>query len=91
MFNLSNNKNKIVITDKIWLTEENKWQACVQQVKNTKDTIIAACFDDSSQKIETFFSRHDLPTDKIITAREFARNYIQNNELIFAEHYHLTV
>jgi hypothetical protein len=73
------------------LTEENKWQACVQQVKKEKDTIIAAWFDDSSQKIETFFSRHDLPTDKIITAREFARNYIQNNELIFAEHYHLTV
>jgi hypothetical protein len=70
-------------------TEENKWKACVQQVKKEKDTIIAVWFDDSSQKIETFFSSHDLPTDKIITAREFARNYIQNNELIFAEHYPL--
>jgi hypothetical protein len=37
------------------LIEENKWQACVQQVKNEKDTIIAVWFDDSFQKIETFF------------------------------------
>lgn len=89
MFNLSNNKNKIVITDKIWLAEENKWEACVQQVKNEKDTIICVWFDESFQKIETFFSSHGLPTDKIITARELARNYIQNNALIFAEHYPL--
>ena len=90
MFNFSgNNKSKIAITDKIWLTEENKWQACVQQVKNEKDTIICVWFDDSFQKIEAFFSAHGLPTDKIIPARELARNYIQNNALIFAEHYPL--
>jgi hypothetical protein len=90
MFNFSNkDKNKVVITDKIWLTEGNKWQACVQQVKNEKDTIIAVWFDDSFQKIEAFFSSHDLPTNKIITGRELARNYIQNNALIFAEHYPL--
>ena len=90
MFNFSgNNKSKIAITDKIWLAEENKWQACVQQVKNEKDTIICVWFDDSFQKIEAFFSGHGLPTDKIIPARELARNYIQNNALIFAEHYPL--
>ena len=56
MFNFFGKKpSKIVVTDKIWISKEIKWQACINQVMNEKDTIIAVWFDENFSELETFF------------------------------------
>ena len=90
MFNFFGKKpSKIVVTDKIWISKEIKWQACINQVMNEKDTIIAMWFDEAFSELETFFSGHGITTDRILLVRELAPNYIRNNQLIFAGHYPL--
>jgi hypothetical protein len=90
MFNFFGKKKQSrIVVDKIWLSEVNKWQALVNEVRKEKDTIIALWFDETVHKLETVFSAQGLPTDKIFAVRELARNYIENNSLIFAEHYPL--
>jgi hypothetical protein len=88
MFNFFG-KNRVAVIDKIWLAEANKWQACVEKVKQEKDIIIAVWFDETFDKIRNLFLDAGLPKGNISAARELARNYIQNNALIFAEHYPL--
>ena len=92
MFNFFGKKKEkaVTVADKIWLSEAGKWQACANQAKDNGNTIIAVWFDDSFQKLEMLFSKEGLSIDKIIMARELARNYIENASLIFAEHYPLS-
>jgi hypothetical protein len=91
MFNLFGKKKqgKIVVANKVWLSETKKWQALVDQVTREENTIIAVWFDETLDKLETFFSSHGLSTDKVYLARELAGHYIPGNQLIFAEHYPL--
>lgn len=89
MFHFGNKKEKIVVTDKVWLSETAKWQACINEAKKNNNTIFVVWFDESFQKLETFFSENNLPTDRIFITRELARNYVQNSQLIFIEHYPL--
>ena len=91
MFNFFGKKkqDKIVVTNKVWLSETKKWQALVDQVTREENTFVAVWFDETLGKLETFFSSHGLSPDKVYLARELAVHYIPDNQLIFAEHYPL--
>ncbi len=91
MFNFFGEKkqNNIVVKDKVWLCEGNKWKACMNVAKEGKSTVFAVWFDATYRKLETLFSSNGLPADNIFVTRELARNYVQKVPLIFAEHYPL--
>lgn len=90
MFDLfKKDKNRINITDRIWLSEANKLKACAMQVKNDGGVFIVAWFDETITKLESYFSELHLPLTTIVAARELARHHLNNNRLIFAEHYPL--
>ena len=91
MFNFFGKKkqDKIVVTNKVWLSETKKWQALVDQVTREENTFVAVWFDETLGKLETFFSSYGLSPDKVYLARELPGHYIPDNQLIFAEHYPL--
>ena len=89
MFNFFGKKKQIVVSDKIWISKESKWQACKNHLINENDTILAVWFDETFSDLKSFFPDQEIATDKIFLVRELARNYLQNNQLVFTEHYPL--
>lgn len=89
MFHFKKKKERIVVMDTVWLTEQAKWMGCMEAAKKNKDTVFAVWFDESFRKIEKFFSDNNMPTDHIFITRELGHNYIQKPPLIFVEHYPL--
>lgn len=90
MFNLFGKKqNRIIVIDKIWLSESVKFQGCLNEAIKNNDVVIAVWFDDTYRKLEKLFLNNGLTTDRIFMSRQLARNHIQNCSLVFAEHYPL--
>jgi hypothetical protein len=90
MFNLfGKKKSSVTVKDLVWLTEEVKLRAIVNEYKRNNNIVIAAWFDSTYRKLENLFSDNALPTSNIYMVRELASHYLKNNFLIFAEHYPL--
>ena len=90
MFNLfGKRKPSTLVKDLIWITEEVKLQAILNEYKKNNNTILAVWFDATYRKLETLFSNNGLSATNIFMVRELASHYLKNNPLIFAEHYPL--
>jgi hypothetical protein len=90
MFNLfGKKKSSVLVKDLIWLTEEGKLKAILNECKKNNDTVIAVWFDNTYRKLETLLTDNELPTANIYIVRELTSHYLKNNLFIFAEHYPL--
>ena len=77
------------VIDKIWMTEENKLKALVEIAQINPDTFFVAWFDDSRNQLEEIFTKENLMVQNIISARQCNGHLVQNNPMIFIEHYPL--
>lgn len=89
MFGLFKKKEKgIPVTDKIWMYEKGKWQACLEHFLKFRETVFIAWFPETQQKLRLFFESRNLPATGIQLAG-FVHSIPVNGPVIFLEHFPL--
>src|SRR5688572_2960160 len=86
MFNLFGKSSKgPKVIDKIWLSKQGKWKACVQMVKIDPSVLLVAWFE------ETFLEIQSDPAlaQNIIKAEHLSYDKVVGRMVVFAEHYPL--
>jgi len=90
MLNLFKKKNaEIKVIDKIWMTQEGKWNAFADLAKKDPGTFFIAWFDETRQQLENIFTAKNLSLQIIIAARECSNHQLIDKPVIFIEHYPL--
>jgi hypothetical protein len=85
-----NEANKIKITDKIVLTQNAKWENCLNARQQNKQTVFVAWFDETADTYKDYSVLHAGEQPEIYLARDMQFVYIQNNApVIFLEHFPL--
>lgn len=77
------------IINRIWITEEAKWNGCIEETKSKPETIFIAWFDETLQQLETIFNKENLPVTNIYLTRQVANYVLQNKRIVFIEHHPL--
>jgi hypothetical protein len=77
------------ITDKIWMTQDGKWKAIIELAKTNPAAFFIAWFDETRQYLEDLFNKEGLPVQNILSVRGCSGRQLQNNPVVFAEHYPL--
>jgi hypothetical protein len=91
MFNLFRKKVPAIrIIDKVWMNEASKRKALIEEWKKNKNVVFVFWFDETLQTFEIELAKQTTEAAKLFTAREVSSVHIENNPLIFAEHYPLT-
>jgi hypothetical protein len=90
MFGLFKKKDKgVPVTDHIWMTEQAKWQACLDFYLQNKQTVFVAWFEESRNKLKAFFAAKGV-TDTVVYDAGFYNTMPANNDqVIFVEHFPL--
>ena len=78
---------QVQIFDKIWMSEQWKWQACTEQLLQNKELVIAVWFEETYHKLCEAMGAPSL-TDRVVHTRQLV-SAAQYNSIIFAEHYPL--
>ena len=82
-------KNESVkTTDVIFISSAAKLHACTEQVRKITNTIFIAWFEETLQQMQAFFKEQNVIV-QIILYRQATIHLINNNNVIFAEHYPL--
>jgi hypothetical protein len=85
-----NEANKIKIIDKITLTQSAKWENCLNEWGQNKQTIFIAWFNETADAFKSYASSHTTGQPEIFLATEMQFVHIQNESpYIFIEHYPL--
>jgi hypothetical protein len=88
MFNLFKKKDDSVkVIDKIWMSQEAKWNGILELWKKDQDLIIIAWFPSTRQLLETLFAKSATPTASLLLAREVHSSQLSGKNIIFAEHH----
>lgn len=78
---------QLQVQDKIWMSEQWKWQACTEALMQNKNLLIAVWFEETYNKVTSSIGAPSL-TDQIVLTRQLHDN-VQSHSIIFAEHYPL--
>lgn len=87
MSGTSDQQIRLQVSDKIWMSEQWKWQACTEQLLQNKNLLIVAWFEETYHKICSSIGAPSL-TQQIVLARQLTHP-VQPSPIIFAEHYPL--
>ena len=87
MMGTSEQEIQLRITDKIWMSEQWKWQACTENLIQNKNLIIAVWFEETYHKICSSIGAPSL-TQQIVLTRQLTSAH-SSHPIIFAEHYPL--
>ena len=90
MFNLFKKKEESVkVIDKIWMTQESKWNGLFELWKKDPEIVIIAWFSSTLHHIETLFSNETSSAVSLFSAREIHSSQLSDKKIIFAEHHPL--
>lgn len=91
MFNFFKKKEfpSIKIHDKVWMSENAKFEHIGQELKKENNTFYIFWFDETRQRAESFLSSEITSLISFVTAREIIMNTEAGKKIIFAEHYPL--
>ena len=87
MFGLFKNSSKgVKVIDKVWISKQAKWNACVQMVKMDPSLLLVAWFE------ETFREIRDNPdlSQNVIKAENISYDKTVGRMVVFSEHYPLS-
>ena len=82
-----NKGNDIIVVNKIWIDKQQKWNACLQMLKENSAIIFVTWFDDTFTQLDHFLQSQNFYS-KVIMYRQALQ--AQSNNYIFAEHYPLS-
>jgi hypothetical protein len=90
MFNLFKKKEASVkVTDKIWMSEEAKWNGIVNEWKENPQLVIITWFDATYRHLQTVFAENTTSPVSLFIARQVTGPELAGRKIIFAEHYPL--
>jgi hypothetical protein len=93
LFNLFGKKDddapESIFTDRTYMSETAKLNACVALAKAQPDTLFICWFSETLKKFKTIFAEHQLDEMKVIDAKNMHSGMMQNKNAVFAEHYPL--
>ncbi|SRR6266542_2452175 len=84
LFEKEDAKSKII--DRVFVSSIAKQNAILEKIRNQTNSIIVTWFDESYRQIETLLQSNNLKAE-IYMARQIAAHHIQNNQVLFLEHY----
>ena len=87
MFDLFRKSSKgVKVIDKVWLSNQAKWNACGQMIKLDPSVLLVAWFDETFQEIE---SNPGL-AQNVVKAESLGYDKTVGRMIVFAEHYPLS-
>lgn len=87
MFGLFKKKEPTInVINKVWMSENAKWNGCLQLLKVNPNIQFVAWFDETYQKLNAFLEKNHYQ-HKVIMYRQAISS--QSNHYVFAEHYPL--
>jgi hypothetical protein len=88
MFNLFKKKDgSVKVIDKIWMTQEGKWNGILELWKKDPDMAIIAWFDSTLRHLETLFAKETTSPVSLFLARSIHSSQLTGKNIIFAEHH----
>jgi hypothetical protein len=88
MFNLFKKKEESVkVIDKIWMTQDAKWNGILELWKKDPGIVIIAWFDFTFRHLETLFAKETTSAASLFSAREIHSSHLTGKKIIFAEHH----
>ncbi len=88
MFNLFKKKEgKVKVIDKIWMSQEAKWNGIVSLWKKNPGMVIISWFDSTLRQLELVFARETISPASLFSARAIHSSQIAGKNVIFAEHH----
>jgi hypothetical protein len=88
MFNLFKKKEgSVKVIDKIWMTQEAKWNGILELWKKDPELIIITWFDATLRHLETLFAQETTSPVSLFAAKEVHSSHIAGRKIIFAEHH----
>ena len=78
-----------IFKDKVYLTTEGKWYACLQLAKTQPQVIFIAWFNETAKTYKTFFAQNEIDEDRITTVDKIDMTILKNHQPVFLEHYPL--
>ena len=90
MFGLFNKKKKsLIIHDKIWTTENSKFNACTEFKKDNPEVIFIAWFEETKNNLQAYFEEHIIEEEILLAERLTLTHH--DKDFIFVEHHPLQV
>jgi len=89
MFSFGKKKETTEVTDIVFMHAVAKWHACLQALQKDAATIFITWFEETQQQLQEYFTAQNAVNTTVILYREAAAHLINNNPVIFAEHYPL--
>jgi len=74
------------IINKVWASKQQKWNGCLQLLKERPSTQFVVWFDETFSELKLFLEQHNRPS-KVIMYRQVALSHAA--DYVFAEHYPL--
>jgi hypothetical protein len=78
-----------IFTDRTYMSETAKTNACIAFAKAQPDTLFICWFSETLKKFKTIFAEHKLNEMKVVDAKNMHSGMLQNKNAVFAEHYPL--
>ena len=86
MFNLFKKSSKgIKVIDKVWLSTQAKWNACVQMVKLDPSLLLVAWFEETFRDLQN----NPVLSQNVIKAETISYDKAVGRMVVFTEHYPL--
>ena len=89
MFSFEKKKETTKVTDFVFMHAAAKWQACHLALQSNATTIFITWFEETQQQLQEYFTAQNAANATVILYREATAHFINNNPVIFAEHYPL--
>lgn len=90
MFNLfgKGHRQRVKVTDIIWMTQTAKWNGILQAWKATQPLIVC-WFDDTLQHLQNLFANEPGTDEALVLASHLHPSQLAGRTVVFAEHYPL--
>jgi hypothetical protein len=86
MFSFFEKDAKLKVIDRVFVSSMGKQKAILEKINNHPNSIIVTWFEESYRQIEILLQSNNLKVE-IYMARQIAAHHIQNNQVLFFEHY----
>lgn len=89
MFSFGKKKETTKVSDVVFMHSTAKWHACLLAFQSNAATVFVTWFEETQQQLQEYFNAQNAANPTVILYREAAAHFINNNPVIFAEHYPL--
>jgi hypothetical protein len=88
MFNLFKKSDSVKMIDKVWMSKQAKWKACLGMLALQPSSLFVAWFEETALELSGYLGLSSHQKNPLL-ASEITTDSIQNRMIMFVEHYPL--